>query len=197
MSLAGSDDSLTINLIMQKLFAAGIHVVVAAGNNFHSNSCNFAPASSPHAITVGAIDESDKLTDFTNIGQCVNIFAPGIIIITHKNINKFCLLMNIKIFYWNFIGKNIQSAWKSSNTSTKILDGTSQATPHVSGTIALMISKSGNKSPSQIKNDLINISTKNVLKDIPSKNTNTKILILDNNNDLNIASPNNLLKVPG
>ncbi|PKY53353.1 subtilisin-like protein [Rhizophagus irregularis] len=170
MSLAGSDDSLTINLIMQKLFAAGIHVVVAAGNNFHSNSCNFAPASSPHAITVGAIDESDKLTDFTNIGQCVNIFAPG---------------------------KNIQIAWKSSNTSTKILDGTSQATPHVSGTIALMISKSGNKSPSQIKNDLINISTKNVLKDIPSKNTNTKILILDNNNDLNIASPNNLLKVPG
>ncbi|CAG8719058.1 18856_t:CDS:10 [Rhizophagus irregularis] len=170
MSLAGSDDSLTINLIMQKLFAAGIHVVVAAGNNFHSNSCNFAPASSPHAITVGAIDESDKLTDFTNIGQCVNIFAPG---------------------------KNIQSAWKSSNTSTKILDGTSQATPHVSGTIALMISKSGNKSPSQIKNDLINISTKNVIKDIPSKNTNTKILILDINNGLNIASPNNLLKVPG
>lgn len=100
-----------------------------------------------------------------------------------------------KNFYWNFIGKNIKSAWNSSNTSTKILDGTSQATPHVSGTIALMISKSGNKSLSQIKNDLIKISTKNVLKGISSKNTNSKILILDNN-VLNIASPNNLLKVP-
>ncbi|GBC02935.1 hypothetical protein RclHR1_00490021 [Rhizophagus clarus] len=167
MSLGGSDDSTALSIIMHNLFAAGIHVVVAAGNNFHSNSCNFSPASSPYVITVGAIDEYDKLTDFTNIGQCLSIFAPG---------------------------KNIQSAWKSSNTSTKILDGTSQATPHVSGTIALMISKSGNKSPSQIKKDLIKLSTKNVLKGISNKNTNTKITILDD--AFSIKSPNNLLKVP-
>jgi hypothetical protein len=57
-----------------------------------------------------------------------------------------------------------------------------------------MISKNGNKSPSQIKKDLINLSTKNVLKGITSKNTNTKLLILGD--ALNIESPNNLLKVP-
>jgi subtilisin family serine protease len=98
MSLAGSDDSIsiTINLIIQKLFAAGIHVVAAAGNNFHSNSCNFTPASSPNVITVGAIDESDKLTDFTNIGQCISIFAPGIIHFLNY------IYVNTLLFIYNF-----------------------------------------------------------------------------------------------
>ncbi|RIA93702.1 peptidase S8/S53 domain-containing protein, partial [Glomus cerebriforme] len=112
MSLGGSSDSVALNAILQNLFIAGIHIIVAAGNNFHSNSCFFTPASSPFAITVGAIDESDRLTDFTNIGGCISVFAPGI------------------PFF---------SAWISSTTATNILDGTSQATPHVSGTVALMI----------------------------------------------------------
>ncbi|CAG8720902.1 19020_t:CDS:2, partial [Racocetra persica] len=112
----------------------GIHVVVAAGN-FAINACQTSPASTPEAITVAATDTStDTIASFSNFGTCVNIFAPGTL---------------------------ITAAGNSGPASLLTFSGTSQATPH--GTIALMIASGGNKSPAQMKIDLDNLSTKNVV----------------------------------
>mmetsp|Transcript_20588 Transcript_20588/g.32779 ORF Transcript_20588/g.32779 Transcript_20588/m.32779 type:complete len:421 (-) Transcript_20588:182-1444(-) len=56
---------------------AGGFWVTSAGNSA-SNACNFAPAFSDWAISVGSYSENKQPTTwFTNFGSCVNTFGPG------------------------------------------------------------------------------------------------------------------------
>ena len=72
---------------VKQLMAAGIPVVVSAGN-FDMNACRITPANSPGAIVVGAsrvrrasIQPGAPLTDErapgTAFGPCIDIFEPG------------------------------------------------------------------------------------------------------------------------
>ncbi|RIA79536.1 peptidase S8/S53 domain-containing protein [Glomus cerebriforme] len=136
MSING-DLSDTINQLIQDLTNAGVHVVVAAGNDA-TDACNSSPSSASSAITVGATEENtDKIANFSNIGKCLDIFAPGV---------------------------NIIGAGNETDHDILVLSGTSQATPHVAGTIALIIAKNGNESPDQMATTLTDLSTKNVIK---------------------------------
>ncbi|CAG8570544.1 9377_t:CDS:2, partial [Acaulospora morrowiae] len=142
-----------LNAAVSSLTSIGIHVIVAAGNDA-SNACNYSPASEPSAIAVGATDTStDNVASFSNTGKCVGIFAPG----TH-----------------------IVSCGIGSTTATLSESGTSQACPHVSGTIALMIALNGNRDPAQMKSDLYSSSTKNVINGIVSPTPNRLLRIPSN-----------------
>ncbi|CAG8445960.1 5393_t:CDS:2 [Diversispora eburnea] len=85
----------------------GIHVIAAAGNEYKADACAKSPAGSKRVITVGALNTyNNYLADFTNIGSCVTLFAPGV--------NVPCAGLG------------------SSNVISK--SGTSQAAPHVADT---------------------------------------------------------------
>ena len=124
MSLGGGASS-TLDTAINAAINAGITVVVAAGNNNRS-ACNYSPARVPNAITVGATDINDALATFSNTGSCVDISAPGVSVI---------------------------SAYYSTKSATASLSGTSMATPHVSGAIALEL-EAAYKSPAQIQSAL-------------------------------------------
>lgn len=103
MSLGGSVSD-ALDALVNQTVAAGITVVVAAGND-NTDASAQSPARVATAITVAAANITNTKASFSNYGAPVDIWAPGVDII---------------------------SAWPFTNdTSTKVLSGTSMATPHV------------------------------------------------------------------
>ena len=98
MSLGGYYSS-SLNQAVTNATAAGITMVVAAGND-NANACNYSPASTPAAITVGATTNTDARSSFSNVVTCLDLFAPG---------------------------SSITSAYNSSDTATATWSGASPA----------------------------------------------------------------------
>jgi subtilisin family serine protease len=106
--------------------ASGVTYAVAAGNDNGADACTFSPGHIANAITVGATDPTtDMQAGFSNIGTCLDLYAPGV---------------------------NIQAAGNASDTATSTFSGTSQATPHVAGTAAKFLQINPAATPAQVWN---------------------------------------------
>ncbi|MFI9234566.1 S8 family peptidase [Streptomyces sp. NPDC053079] len=128
--------SQAINTAVGSVAGKGVPPVVAAGNE-NENACDHSPAGALAAFAVGATNQLDQMTDFTNYGPCARILAPGADIVSDRN---------------------------GGGTSTK--SGTSQAAPHVAGVAALYKAGNPAASSTTVVNWLIEQSTKNVARDI-------------------------------
>src|SRR5436189_49951 len=62
---------------MMAAFGTGSLIVVAAGNEREKGSPIEYPASYPHILTVGATDENDNITVFSNRSPYMDLSAPG------------------------------------------------------------------------------------------------------------------------
>ena len=136
LSLGGSPgeiqslDEAAITIISE----IGLPFVVAAGND-DTDACLVSPARVSVAITVGSTNKNDILSSFSNSGPCVDMLAPG---------------------------EMILSSYIGSTTTTATMSGTSMATPHVTGVVARYLSQSciTRPSPAAIKAWLQDTSTK-------------------------------------
>jgi serine protease len=110
---------------------AEVLMAVAAGNNAN-DACNYSPASAEMATSVGASDSSDSAASFTNYGTCVDIFGPGV---------------------------SVLSAWIGSPSATNTISGTSMAAPHIAGVAMKLMSENPDYDADKIKDEMISIAT--------------------------------------
>ncbi len=141
MSLGGGVSTALDNAVKASI-ADGVSYAVAAGNS-NANACNASPARVPDALTIGATDSTDRRASFSNRGNCVDWFAPGV---------------------------SITSAWFSSNTATNTISGTSMATPHTAGVAALFLQGNPGASPATVRTALFDTTTKGVVTSAKSVN---------------------------
>ncbi|MFH8715520.1 S8 family peptidase [Streptomyces zaomyceticus] len=136
MSLGGggSCDSGTQSAINGAV-SRGTTVVVAAGND-NTNAANFNPASCNNVITVAASDRQGNRAEYSNYGSVVEITAPG----------------------GETTASSANGIWSTLNTGTRSIgsetysayQGTSMATPHIAGLVALMKEAKPALTPAQI-----------------------------------------------
>jgi len=151
MSLGSASDG-GKNAAIAAAVARGVVIVVAAGNS-NGNACNYYPASSPDAISVGATDtdtdgsgnEIDIRSSFSNYGRCVHVFAPG---------------------------SAITSCGITSPTSSRVLSGTSMACPHVAGHAAVILSENPNFTPATVKATIQALAVKDVINNVGPESPN-------------------------
>jgi subtilisin family serine protease len=144
MSLGGGVSS-ALDTAVQSSINAGVSYAVAAGNDNGANACNGSPSRVGPALTVGSTTSSDARSSFSNIGSCLDLFAPG---------------------------SSITSAWYTSNTATNTISGTSMATPHVAGVAALYLDDNPSASPSTVSSAIVNGATSNVITNVGTGSPN-------------------------
>lgn len=113
LSLGGPDDDPALHAAVQKAVQNNILMVVAAGNEGDSKEDTYEfgyPGNYNEVIEVGAVDINKELAYFSNNNTEVDCVAPGV---------------------------HIKSTYMGSRYA--VLDGTSMATPHVAGALALII----------------------------------------------------------
>lgn len=113
MSLGCPNDDKALREAVDYAISKGVLVVCASGNdgdgNEDTNEMNY-PGAYDEVIVVGAIDKNKKIANFSNTNIYIDVVAPGV---------------------------EILSTYKNGTYAT--LSGTSMATPHVTGVLALLI----------------------------------------------------------
>ncbi|WPB75741.1 S8 family serine peptidase [Archangium violaceum] len=153
MSLGGVTND-ALDAAVRNTIAAGVTVVVAAGNNSPTiDACYISPARVAEAITVGSVDSTDsrflgnsQVYQGSNFGPCLDVFAPGV---------------------------NIVSA--ALNGTSRPDTGTSMASPHVAGAAALYLQSNPGASPATVAAAIVINSPDNKVTNAGSGST-TRLL---------------------
>lgn len=135
MSLGAVSNFLLDNAI-NAVYEAGVAAIAAAGNE-NQDACNVSPAGAEGAFAVAASDINDQRAVFSNWGSCVDLFAPGVDIVS--------------------LG--------TSPDSNQTYSGTSMACPHAAGAAAILASE-GITDPQAIYDQLNAQATVGVIGDV-------------------------------
>lgn len=127
ISLGGTAPSPTEQSVYSQALAAGVIVVAAAGND-GANQPNY-PAALNGVIAVGAVDAKKARAPYSNFGSWVTLVAPGGN--TRQDINGDGQADGVLSTVANDSGGKLVYDYA-------LWQGTSMATPHVAGVMALM-----------------------------------------------------------
>ena len=133
--LPGQSYDIAYERAAQFALSKGTLIVAAAGNDSRRSENQFSPVSSPadcpSILAVGAVDSTLEVADFSNRALnesgLVDLAAPGV---------------------------GIYSSWPMP-ARYRTLSGTSMATPHVAGVVALLCEKFPDATPAMIGQELI------------------------------------------
>ncbi|MER3494100.1 MAG: subtilisin [Mastigocladus sp. ERB_26_2] len=149
LSLGGGRSNDTLQKAVEYASSKGVIVVMAAGNDGSSQPAYPARYAKNYGLAVGAVDQNKNLADFSNragADQLTYVTAPGV---------------------------NVYSTIPGNDYAS--YSGTSMATPHVAGVVALMLSANPNLSDAQIRQILAETSGNSTTQTAISSGNTTSI----------------------
>ena len=167
-SISESNTTDPLVLAVEKLWDAGMVVVVAGGNDGHGGSMTItSPGNSRKVITVGSLTDNgtgtnfsdDYVSTFSSMGPTVGDFvlkpdlvAPG---------NRVVAAVDPGAYLAKYLPDRVKGCKKSLCTSKYLeMSGTSMATPMVSAAVARMLDKDPTLSPATVKARLMRSARK-------------------------------------
>ncbi len=111
MSLGSLQDNPSFHEAVQNTYQAGITQIAAAGNYGQESGEISYPARYPETIAVSSVDQFGNLDPFSSRGDEIDLAAPGVNVRSTLNDGLY-----------------------------ELMSGTSMAAPHVTGTVALILS---------------------------------------------------------
>ncbi len=128
--------------------AAGVTVVVAAGNN-GGNVANAVPAAYDEVITVSALGDYDGAAGGAGSPTCANYGADD----TFASFSNYATATADRAHMLAAPGACILSTWLKNGFAT--ISGTSMASPHVAGAASVYIAANPGKAPAEVRAALI------------------------------------------
>jgi len=121
MSFGMANRSKSLLAAVNNAYRSGVLIVASSGNDGKRDQIDY-PARYRQTVAVGAINRLGKVASFTNRSDEIDIYAPG---------------------------EKVLSCWPRGGR--KIMSGTSMATSHVTGAVALLLGLKPGLTPEQIK----------------------------------------------
>ena len=142
MSLGGTADSVTLRDAVAYAHGKGVTVVAAAGND-NSSLPHYPSSYNDYVISVGATDYTKSRAPYSNYGPDIDVVAPGGD--TGEDANGD-----------GYVDGVLQNTFSNTlnNFGYYFYQGTSMASPHVSGVAALLISSGKASTPGAIRQAL-------------------------------------------
>ena len=137
---------------------ANIHISISAGNS-NRNACNTSPSrvsKNSNAVTVGSINVNDERSSTSGYGSCVTGYAPGV---------------------------DIVSLGVSTAAASKLSSGTSMASAHVSGLMAVLLVRFPElkTDPANLKKKIIEMARHVPMKRVSSTGGDPELVINNGN----------------